>query len=891
MPKKPEKVFIILDAHALIHRAFHALPPFTSPAGEPVGAVYGVASVLFKLVREFNPAYIAAAFDRPEPTFRHEAYADYKATRAEVSPEIIPQFNKTKELFKAFNVAVYEKPGSEADDIIGTLVSLIKKEKQPIKVIIASGDLDAVQLVEAERVVVYTLKKGINDTIIYNEQAVKDRFGFGPKLLPDYKGLRGDASDNIKGVPGIGEKTAELLIQKFGSLDVIYKSLPKVKKEKSLRGNVAELLEENKDAAFFSRDLALIRRDVPIQFHLKDALWDTYNQDEVAAFLRKLNFASLIKRLPGNGAGGGAPPRTSGKRQPGLFESGPAAAHAASSLVHLAGSAAAAFFHKAEKEKTVSWLISESGGSAYAALGAVCYEIPGETVAAFKTEFSKLFSNPGITHLGFSAKPLLAFFWERGVAACGISFDAAIASWVVNPTLRAPDIIRETKEYLKNKEAASAVEALSNLPLLVGALTRELKKNDLLRVFKEIEMPLIAVLARMERSGILLDAAALKKFSRALEKSLAAREKKIYKLAGIKFNINSPKQLAEILFKTIGIKTEGIRKTGAGGHSTRASELSKLSGEYPLVAEVMRYREEMKLKSTYVDVLPALADSKDGRIHTTFNQTGTVTGRLSSQDPNLQNIPARTELGRNIRASFVAAPGYELVSFDYSQIELRLAAVFANDKKMIKAFEDGEDIHALTAAEINAVPLHEVTPVMRRAAKTINFGILYGMGAVSLAESLGISRAEAQRFIQNYFAHFPRIRSYIDELKRRVLKYGYVETISGRKRYFNDPAVLGWQARRAEERMAVNAPIQGSEADIIKKAMIEISRTLLPRQTEGARMLLQVHDELLFEIKTELVAELVSGIKRIMENVYKLKVSIRVDVKRGPNWRSMLLVS
>ncbi|OGZ46183.1 MAG: DNA polymerase I [Candidatus Ryanbacteria bacterium RIFCSPHIGHO2_02_FULL_48_12] len=880
---KKENVFVILDAHALIHRAFHALPPFTSPQGEPVGAVYGVASVLFKIAREFNPKYIAAAFDRPEPTFRHKAYKEYKATRAEISPDIIPQFAKVQELFRAFDVAVYERAGYEADDIIGTLTDLIKKEKEPIRIIIASGDLDAVQLVDGDRVRVYTLKKGINDTIIYDQKAVEDRFGFAPAQLIDYKGLRGDASDNIKGVPGIGEKTATLLIQTYGPLESIYAHLDEIRKDKRFRGNVAGVLEAHKDEAFFSRDLATIRRDAPMDFHLKDSLWDTYDRTQVVRFLQGLNFTSLINRLPVNGGASGE----SSAHTPDLFSQNDTPSEERKDHAVLAGDVADVLT-RAGKCPAIGMVLDEEDRLYVGYKKEYCV-IEASDIAAHQKALEVLFASKKVKKTAFEAKRILKYLWRAGVAIENFDIDVGVAAWVVDPSIRAPHLaglIREALDVVLSADAWG--EMAQHIAVLAGHLEADLKRTKLTKIFRDIEIPLVPVLARMEEVGIALDERVLVDFSKELGRSLASHEQKIYKLAGSEFNINSPKQLAEVLFKNLEIDTKGIRKTDGGERSTKASELAKLAKEYPLAAEVMRYREETKLKSTYVDVLPTLADPCTHRIHTTFNQTGAVTGRLSSQDPNMQNIPIRTPLGQNIRKAFVAGPGNELVSFDYSQVELRIAASLAGDKKMIKAFADGADIHTMTAAEVNGVPEDQVTPTMRRAAKTINFGILYGMGAVSLAESLGITRAEASHFIARYFAQFPKIKGLIDDMKRQAHKHGYVETIFGRRRYFQNIQAMGWQARAEAERMAVNAPIQGSGADIIKIAMVRIADDIVyAPDAKEVRMILQVHDELLFEMPKDSIQAFAPKIKHIMESVVRLKVHLRVDAKAGLNWQEM----
>ena len=491
-------------------------------------------------------------------------------------------------------------------------------------------------------------------------------------------------------------------------------------------------------------------------------------------------------------------------------------------------------------------------------------------------------------HIAIHGKKILHIM--KKVCALGprIMCDVGVAAWVLDPTTREPNLIGLVQKYLSD-EPATIKEAAQFLFQLASRMEQELRLNSLDKIFYEMEMPLLPVLVHMEEKGVLLDRGVLHMFSEILEKRLREREEKIYELAGCHFNINSPKQLTEVLFEKLGIAQDGIRKTDGGVRSTRASELAKLGLTHPIAKEVLMYREEMKLKSTYVDVLPTLVNSETGKIHTTFNQTGTVTGRLSSQDPNLQNIPIRTSLGQEIRRAFVASPGYELLSFDYSQIELRLAASLSGDERMIEAFRTGKDIHTMTAALVGGVEENSVTPIMRRAAKTINFGILYGMGAMSLAENLGISHKEADTFIREYFMQFPHIKTYLEETKRKAAEQGYVETLFGRRRYFKNISQLGWQARREAERMAINAPIQGSDADIVKTAMIRIFHELKDGfLCDEVRMLLQVHDELLFEVRTEKRGAYADKIRFLMETIVHLQTPLTVEVRWGANWYELM---
>ncbi len=772
-----KKLLVILDAHAILHRAYHALPHFTSPKGEPTGALYGFTAMLLKIIRELKPDYLAAAYDLAEPTFRHIAYEKYKATRVKTDDELIGQFNKSKEILKSFHVPVYEEPGFEADDIIGTVVDKNKSAKG-VDIMIASGDLDTLQLVSSDRVRVYTLKKG-NEEAIYNEKEVEKRYGFGPELVPDYKGLLGDASDNIPGIKGIGEKTAKDLIAKFGKLENILKlakNQPEKLKTAGIKERIVKLLAEGEEEALFSKTLATIRRDAPIKFEFKKTEWSGFDKAELEKTFRELGFASLLNRIPVGSDG-----------------------------------------TQAKNEKT---------------------EITAtDPVLAKKIEIA---------------------FWLLDSRRINVSGD----------------------EVLKITGANTAEDAYKKL-------SAELEKSGLAKIFKEIEEPLIDVLSRMQKDGILLDVKLLKNLSKKYQRDLDDLTSEIHKIAGEEFNINSTKEMRRILFEKLGLDAKKIKKTGGGEKSTRFSELLKLKGLNPIIDAILKYRELAKLKSTYVDALPSLV-GKDGRIHTTFLQTGTATGRLASRDPNLQNIPIRTELGREVRAAFTAPKGKMILTADYSQIELRIAAILSGDKKMREAFIEGKDIHTMTASEVFNTTEKEVTPEMRRRAKVINFGILYGMGKRALAENLGISQDEAELYIREYFSDFEGIKNYAKKVAEQARKYGYVETMFGRKRFLpeiNSPA----QFMRSEaERMAVNSPIQGTAADIIKIAMIKIRD--MSEKYFGAKkfkMLLQIHDELLFEVEKDNMKEAAQKIKEIMEGVLESDVPIRVELSAGPNWAEL----
>lgn len=784
MPTKNKKLLVILDAHAILHRAYHALPSFTSPKGEPTGALYGFTAMLLKIIRELKPDYVAAAYDLAEPTFRHAAYEKYKATRPKTDEELSAQFERSRQILSAFHIPVYEEAGYEADDIIGTFVEK-NKDKKDLDLIIASGDLDTLQLVAGKKVSVYTLRKG-NEEAIYDEKAVQDRYGFKPELLPDFKGLKGDPSDNIPGVKGIGEKTAMTLIQKFGPLEKILelaKSKKEILKKEGFKDRVISLLREGEEEALFSKTLATIRTDASAKLDFQKAEWKNFDRQKLEDLFRQFGFKSLLSRLP-------------------------------------------------------------QGSEAPASI-------------------------PGQAHL---------FYGPEDAVESKTKSKLSIAFWLLDSRRASAPY----EEILAASGARSAKEALADLE-------KQIEDLDLLKVYKEIELPLTEVLEKIKENGVLLDVGFLKKLSVKYEQELKKLVAKIHKLAGEEFNINSTKELRRVLFEKLGLETKGIRKTGGGEKSTKLSELIKLKASHPIISEILRYRELAKLKSTYIDALPGLVGS-DGRLYTNLLQTGTVTGRLSSRDPNLQNIPIRTELGREIRKAFIAPNGWTMLAADYSQVELRVAAILSGDEKMKQAFLDKKDIHAITASEVFNVKENEVSPEMRRRAKVINFGILYGMGSRALAENLGISRDEAELYIQEYFRDFKGVRTYIGNAIEEARKSGFVQTMFGRKRFLPEINSQLQVIRAEAERMAVNAPIQGTAADIMKLAMIKIHEKIKNDKnfSERIKMILQIHDELLFEVKKDAAEEFALKIKDTMEGVLKTNVPLEVEIKIGPNWAELV---
>jgi DNA polymerase I len=809
---KPEKKKLVLfDAHAIIHRAYHALPEFATSKGEPTGALYGLSTMLMKLIGELKPDYMAACFDLPGPTHRHEAYEAYKGTRVKTDDALVLQLEKAKDVFRAFGIPIYAHPGFEADDVIGTIVNDLKEDKD-IEIVIASGDMDTLQLVDGSKVQVYTLKKGITDTILYDEEKVVSRFGFLPKLLPDFKGLRGDPSDNIIGIRGIGEKTGSTLVSEFGSVEDIYKVLKKNPEKLKVAGitdRIIKLLEEGEEEALFSKTLATIRTDAPINFSLPAEWRECFDLEKALALFAELEFRTMGERV----------------RQ----------------LLSLPQTVEA--------------------------------RLPQEEVGIRSDEN---LSVPPPQHDAESReiKELCLMLW-------------VVDSNLTNPSLE--DVFRFTKTE-DVSEARKVLEA-------------ELDKREVRNVFEEIERPLMRVVEQMNEVGIKVDRDVLKELSTRYGKELSNLEREIWKLAGEEpvrtsegvqtggFNINSPKVLGEIIFGKLGLADSRQKRTPTGALSTKESELIKLKDKHPIIDKILSYRELSKLLSTYIDAIPPLLD-ENRRLHSTFLPAGTTTGRLASANPNLQNIPIKSELGRAIRNAFVAEQGYKLLALDYSQIELRIAAMLSGDEKLIEIFKRGEDVHSGVASRVFGVKLEEVDKTTRNKAKTINFGILYGMGVNALKTNLGTDRKEAQEFYNQYFETFKTLAGYLDSVKAEAQRKGYTETMFGRRRYFSGLRSALPYVRAQAERMAINAPIQGTEADIVKLSMIKIDEYIKGRGWQSeVRTLLNVHDEIVYEVEESLVEEASLVFKGIMEGIIPsekcLGVPVIAEASVGDNWGEM----
>lgn len=870
------KRLIILDSHALIHRAYHALPPLTSPMGEPTNAVYGFTTILLRILREFNPDYIAACFDLPGPTFRHAAYEEYKATRPETPTDLISQFAKVKETVAAFGIPAFEKEGFEADDMIGTIVRAVAKKKD-LETIIVSGDMDVMQLI-GPQVKVYAMRKGVSDMMIYDEAAVQERFGFKPKQIVDYKALKGDTSDNIKGVKGIGEKTAVELINEFGSVEGIYQALKRGTKK--ISPSVAEKLRVGEKDAEMSLQLATIHAEAPITFNLDDAAYKKENPAPIRELFQKFGFFALLKRFDSGG-------EVAKKKAPKLkmldLLSAVTPKSEGQGVAALVTSEDIEKFIREAKGKRLGLIIDE--GQLFFIRESDSTVVIVEN-KALRQKSSKTILEGTVRLSAFNAKEIIRFFHMRGINLPPVDFDLMLAAYLSESFSRDFSYGAILMRELSRPASPDIKEEFVHFFELESLLRAKLGEGKMQKVLLEIELPVAPILASMEEEGVLLDSKWLGVLAKDINAELEILTKNIYEHAGESFNINSPRQLSYILFEKLGLRTAGLRKTAKGGViSTGAAELEKLRALHPMIPLILEFRELMKLKTTYVDVLPELAD-KEGRIHTTFNQTGTSTGRLSSLNPNMQNIPIMSEYGRKVRNAFTVPKGWLLASFDYSQIELRVAAHMSQDKKMIEAFRKGMDIHRLTASEIYKIPQEQVTRELRRAAKTLNFGILYGMGAQALAENTGMSREEAKTFIEEYFRNFQGVKKYLDETRRMAEERGYVETLFGRRRYIPEINSPNWQIKREAERMAINMPIQGTATgDIVKMAMIAVVKWIASAgQSTSVRMVLQVHDELLFEIREDKITAVVPEIRRIMEQVTKLDVPLVVDCKVGKNW-------
>ena len=902
--QKKKKILALIDGNALVHRAYHALPPLTTKDSRPSGAVYGFALTLFGMIDKVKPDYIIASFDVKGPTFRHKEFKEYKANRKKAPDDLYEQIPMCQDLLKSYGIPIYIKEGFEADDVLGT-ISKDEKIETALDTLIVTGDMDLAQLVDKDTSI-FTLRRGVKDTIIYDEKGVMEKYHIRPDQIIDYKALRGDPSDNIPGVKGVGEKTALDLLQQFEYLEEIYNNLDKIEKPA-----VKKKLEENKKEAFLSYKLATIVTDVPVQVDLSKARIDRFNKEGLGKYLQKMGFQSLHKRLIGAQAQTGA--RGEVVPQGGTISDGRGATSRSVGQFEFTEiknkKNLSTLVNKIKKNKKVSYYLGTNSNKFYSAkiLG-IGISISDNKIyylnSSFLAEFKNILSNEVIKKNGYEVKLSLELFNKNIGFNLGKAegfFDVKLASYLLGQGQR-DDL--EKMIFEEFGESFQSDGRQGNQASLLGGLEENQKKliaekagwvsrlaevyedkfnskeTQIKKVFVDLEMPLVKVLAKMEINGVKINKKALEMLSKMLGKKLNKLEKKIYKLTNEKFNINSPSQLAVVLFEKMQLPTKGIKK-GKTGYSTDVQQLEKLKDIHPVIKFIEEYRTHAKLKSTYSDPLAELMQD-DGRIHANFNQTGAVTGRLSSSDPNLQNVPKYGEVSKLIRQAFIADKGKILVAADYSQIDLRVAAYLSQDLKMIQIFKEGQDIHKSTAAWINNIKLSDVTKEQRSEAKSLNFGVLYGMGIYGFMRDSGVDYERAEFFIQQYMKTFSKLKEFIEKVKEDARKNSYVETEFGRRRYFPAINASNPMARSGAERAAINFPIQGLAADIMKLAMLKVDEELL--QDDNCKLELQIHDELIIEVDEDQAEKFSKKLKKIMEEVYELNVPLVVEVSIGDNW-------
>jgi DNA polymerase I len=931
------KTLYLIDGHALAYRTYFALTGYSpsgsrwqTSKGEPTAGIYGFSTVLMRLLEHEKPDYLAVAFDVGK-TFRDDIFPEYKGTRAKMPDDLRPQIERIRQLVDAFNIPRLEMEGFEADDVLGTIAK--QAAAQGIGVKIITGDRDLLQLV-GDHIIVSLPQKGKmgeSEDYITDEQ-VKAYFGVPPRLVVDYKALLGDSSDNIPGVRGIGEKTAQALYETFASLDDLYEHLDQVPPK------VRSKLEEGRQMAYMSRELATIRTDLDIQLDLEQARPANFDPAKVENLFRELEFRSLIPRVAGLAGKAATPTSRPGSVKPGgqmsFFEAAPAYQSApppstdTETRIIDSPEKLSALVDELSKAKEIAFdtettsteeMRAEIVGIALACETGVGYYIPtghsqGQNLSldAVLDALKNPLTNPNIPKIGHNIKYDAIVLARFGLVVEPLSFDTMLAEWLIDPGSRnlglknlsmarlgiemthIEDLIGKGKNQLSMADvpvenAAPYAAADADMTLrLKAVLEPELQKAGLMDVFTQVEMPLVPVLAQMEMNGIRLDLDFFHAFAKELNERVTDIEKRIYEAVGTVFNINSTQQLSKILFERLRLTPPGnFRKTASGHYSTSADVLEELRGQHEVVDLVLEQRELTKLKSTYVEALPAAVDPVTGRVHTSFNQSGSVTGRLSSTNPNLQNIPIRTDLGRRVRNGFIAEDGNVLLSVDYSQIELRIVAHIAGDEAMLDAFRQGQDIHTATAAAIYSIPLEQVDKAQRRHAKAINFGLIYGMSAFGLTRSSGLTLGEAENFVKAYFVQFPGVKKYLDATRKLATEQGYVETLLGRRRYF--PLLqsqINHNVRQREEREAINAPIQGTAADIMKIAMLKVSDALVAAGLKG-QMLLQVHDEIVIECPQKELQETAQLVQSIMSAAYSLNIPLSTEARAGLNWGEM----
>ena len=861
------KKLLILDSNSILNRAFYGVRYLSAKDGTPTNAIYGFLNILLKLIKEQEPDYICAAFDVKAPTFRHKQYEGYKAQRKPMPEGLAAQMPLAKDVLRAMGVTILEKEGYEADDIIGTVARLC--EESEISCFIATGDKDDLQLASDKTKVILTVtKSGYNETIIYDDKAVKEKYHVTPTEFIDVKALMGDPSDNIPGVKGVGAKTAMSLIEKHHSIEYIYENIDGI----GLKGAMLQKMKDGREMAFMSKELATINRNTPIEFNTEECVFDGFeNNGELYEILKRLELNSIIKKLDLSGG-------DNVKENEDIFKD---------------------FSYKVGDKNMISGdkvtvvLDFDGDNISSAAVGVGNNAV----VLNEQDDIKELLEDDSIAKVMFDVKEAIVKLNGR-IDIKNISDDTAIAAYLVDPAKNEYTIEKLTSEYfgtviekpevkqlsLLDDVETDRSEYLAKCAVALGVLNDrigdKIKENGQEKLYQEVELPLVTVLAHLEINGFLVDDNQLKKFADKLGEKIDALTNEIYMLAGEEFNINSPKQLGVILFEKLELKP--VKKTKTG-YATNADVLEKLRDKHPIVNFIMEYRQLAKLKSTYCDGLTAVVNPNTHRIHSVFTQTVTVTGRLSSTEPNLQNIPTRTELGREIRKMFVAKDGYVLVDADYSQIELRVLAHIANDETMINAFRNNEDIHAVTASQVLGIPLEDVTKEQRSSAKAVNFGIVYGIGEFSLAQDLHISVKEAKAYIESYLEKYHGVRNYMESIKEQAKKDGYVKTMLNRIRYIPELKSPNYNIRQFGERVALNTPIQGTAADIIKLAMVRVDNRLI---NEGlkSKLILQVHDELIVEAHKDEVDKVKQILSEEMQGAMELNVPLKVDMSTGHSW-------
>ena len=861
------KKLLILDSNSILNRAFYGVRYLSAKDGTPTNAIYGFLNILLKLIKEQEPDYICAAFDVKAPTFRHKQYEGYKAQRKPMPEGLAAQMPLAKDVLRAMGVTILEKEGYEADDIIGTVARLC--EESEISCFIATGDKDDLQLASDKTKVILTVtKSGYNETIIYDDKAVKEKYHVTPTEFIDVKALMGDPSDNIPGVKGVGEKTAMSLIEKHHSIEYIYENIDDI----GLKGTMLQKMKDGREMAFMSKELATINRNTPIEFNAEKCVFDGFeNNGELYEILKRLELNSIIKKLDLSGV-------DNVKENEDIFKD----------FSYQVGDK-----NMINGDKVTVVLDFDGDNISSAAVGAGNNAV----VLNEQDDIKELLEDDSIAKVMFDVKEAIVKLNCR-IDIKNIADDTAIAAYLVDPAKNEYTIEKLASEYfgtviekpevkqlsLLDDVETDRSEYLAKCAVALGVLNErigdKIKENGQEKLYQEVELPLVTVLAHLEINGFLVDDHQLKEFADKLGEKIDALTNEIYMLAGEEFNINSPKQLGVILFEKLELKP--VKKTKTG-YATNADVLEKLRDKHPIVNFIMEYRQLAKLKSTYCDGLRAVVNPNTHRIHSVFTQTVTVTGRLSSTEPNLQNIPTRTELGREIRKMFVAKEDYVLVDADYSQIELRVLAHIANDETMINAFRNNEDIHAVTASQVLGIPLEDVTKEQRSSAKAVNFGIVYGIGEFSLAQDLHISVKEAKAYIESYLEKYHGVRNYMESIKEQAKKDGYVKTMLNRIRYIPELKSPNYNIRQFGERVALNTPIQGTAADIIKLAMVRVDNRLI---NEGlkSKLILQVHDELIVEAHKDEVDKVKQILSEEMQSAMELNVPLKVDMSTGHSW-------